>query len=172
MRLLSVAVGLKVPCALAGAILPGDFKIKPTKMRGEVSNGMLCSGRELGVPDDVDGLMVLPADAPVGQSIREYLALDADDDGLLRWREVRDRAGDIQALANRSVRLEVRDARGLSCQPASAAPLQLQQYSDGHYAVLARTWVCDGTPAQAAAWAFNYAVSINSFDRFSKPQLS
>lgn len=44
---------------LPGAVLPGDFKIKPTKMRGQVSNGMLCSGKELGIPDDVDGLMVL-----------------------------------------------------------------------------------------------------------------
>ncbi|WP_028534171.1 phenylalanine--tRNA ligase subunit beta [Paludibacterium yongneupense] len=72
----NVAVGLKVPCALPGAELPGDFKIKPTKMRGVESNGMLCSGKELGVPDDVDGLLVLPSDAPVGTSIRDYLGLD------------------------------------------------------------------------------------------------
>ncbi|BAK76129.1 phenylalanyl-tRNA synthetase, beta subunit [Pseudogulbenkiania sp. NH8B] len=72
----NVAVGLKVPCALPGAVLPGDFKIKPTKMRGVESGGMLCSGKELGVPDDADGLLVLPADAPVGTSIRDYLTLD------------------------------------------------------------------------------------------------
>ena len=72
----NVAVGLKVPCALPGAVLPGDFKIKPTKMRGVESGGMLCSGKELGVPDDADGLLVLPADAPVGASIRDYLSLD------------------------------------------------------------------------------------------------
>ncbi|MGL6047602.1 MAG: YtpR family tRNA-binding protein, partial [Vogesella sp.] len=72
----NVAVGVKVPCALPGAILPGDFKIKPTKMRGVESGGMLCSGKELGVPDEVDGLMLLPADAPVGQNIRDYLGLD------------------------------------------------------------------------------------------------
>jgi len=65
-----------VPCALPGAILPGDFKIKPTKMRGVESGGMLCSGKELGVPDEVDGLLLLPADAPVGASIRDYLDLD------------------------------------------------------------------------------------------------
>ena len=40
----NVKVGIKVPCSLPGAVLPGDFKIKPTKMRGQVSNGMLCSG--------------------------------------------------------------------------------------------------------------------------------
>ncbi|MBP8814042.1 MAG: phenylalanine--tRNA ligase subunit beta [Laribacter sp.] len=72
----NVAEGVRIPCALPGAELPGDFRIKPTKMRGEVSNGMLCSGKELGIPDDVDGLLLLPADAPVGQSIRDYLALD------------------------------------------------------------------------------------------------
>ena len=73
----NVKAGIKVPCALPGAVLPGNFKIKPTKMRGQVSNGMLCSTDELGLPDDgVDGLHILPADAPVGQNIRDYLDLD------------------------------------------------------------------------------------------------
>ncbi len=72
----NVAEGVRIPCALPGAILPGDFKIKPTKMRGVESNGMLCSGNELGIPDGVDGLLLLPADAPIGQSIRDYLSLD------------------------------------------------------------------------------------------------
>ena len=72
----NVAVGAKVPCALSGAVLLGDFKIKPTKMRGVESNGMLCSGKEMGVPDEADGLLLLPADAPVGVSIRDYLGLD------------------------------------------------------------------------------------------------
>lgn len=74
----NVKVGIKVPCSLPGAVLPGNFKIKPTKMRGQVSNGMLCSGKELGLPDDVDGLMILPEDAPVGSDIREYLSLNDD----------------------------------------------------------------------------------------------
>lgn len=73
----NVRAGIKVPCALPGAVLPGNFKIKPTKMRGQVSNGMLCSTNELGLPDDgVDGLHILPADAPVGQNLRDYLDLD------------------------------------------------------------------------------------------------
>lgn len=74
----NVVEGAKVPCATDGALLPGDFKIKPTKMRGEASNGMLCSGKELGLPDDVDGLLILPADAPVGSDIRDYLQLNDD----------------------------------------------------------------------------------------------
>ncbi|MCP2041715.1 phenylalanyl-tRNA synthetase beta chain [Neisseria sp. HSC-16F19] len=73
----NVRAGVKVPCALPGAVLPGNFKIKPTKMRGQASNGMLCSTNELGLPDDgVDGLHILSADAPVGQNIRDYLDLD------------------------------------------------------------------------------------------------
>ena len=72
----NVAVGLKVPCALPGAKLPGDFTIKIAKVRGIESSGMLCSAKELGIDEDASGLLVLPADAPVGQSIREYLDLD------------------------------------------------------------------------------------------------
>ena len=72
----NVQVGIKVSCALPGAVLPGNFKIKPTKMRGQVSNGMLCSAKELGLPEDVDGLLILAADAPVGADIRAHLDLD------------------------------------------------------------------------------------------------
>ena len=72
----NVAVGLRVPCALPGAKLPGDFTIKIAKVRGIESSGMLCSAKELGIDEDASGLLVLPADAPVGQSIRDYLDLD------------------------------------------------------------------------------------------------
>lgn len=69
-------VGLLAPLARIGAILPGDFKIKKAKLRGVESTGMLCSARELGLSEDHSGLMELPADAPLGQDIREYLDLD------------------------------------------------------------------------------------------------
>lgn len=72
----NVKSGIKIPCALPGAILPGNFKIKPTKMRGQASNGMLCSAKELGLIDEVNGLLVLPDDAPIGTNIRDYLNLD------------------------------------------------------------------------------------------------
>jgi phenylalanyl-tRNA synthetase beta chain len=72
----NVAVGLRVPCALPGAKLPGDFTIKIAKVRGIESSGMLCSAKELGIAEEASGLLVLAADAPVGQSIREYLDLD------------------------------------------------------------------------------------------------
>lgn len=72
----NVAVGLKVPCALPGASLPGDFTIKVAKVRGVESSGMLCSAKELGIADEASGLLVLPADAPVGEDIRLFLDLD------------------------------------------------------------------------------------------------
>ncbi|MCW8923451.1 MAG: phenylalanine--tRNA ligase subunit beta, partial [Gammaproteobacteria bacterium] len=68
--------GLIIPLAKIGAVLPGDFKIKPAKLRGVESSGMLCSEKELGLADQADGLMELPEDAPVGTDIREYLQLD------------------------------------------------------------------------------------------------
>jgi phenylalanyl-tRNA synthetase beta chain len=72
----NVAVGMKVPVALVGAKLPGDFKIRKSKLRGVPSHGMLCSARELGLAEQAEGLMALPADAPVGEDLRVYLALD------------------------------------------------------------------------------------------------
>ena len=72
----NVRPGLKIPFAMIGAELPGDFKIKKAKLRGVESNGMLCSQAELQVGEGNDGLMELPADAPVGEDIRVYLYLE------------------------------------------------------------------------------------------------
>ncbi|PZP07370.1 MAG: phenylalanine--tRNA ligase subunit beta [Pseudomonas protegens] len=72
----NVRPGLKVPFAMIGAQLPGDFKIKKAKLRGVESNGMLCSQAELQIGEGNDGLMELPADAPVGEDVRTYLSLD------------------------------------------------------------------------------------------------
>ncbi len=72
----NVAVGIRVPTALIGAILPDEMTIKKGKLRGVESWGMLCSARELGLSEDHNGLMLLPADAPLGQDIRSYLDLD------------------------------------------------------------------------------------------------
>lgn len=68
--------GLKMACATEGAVLPGDFKIKKTKLRGQPSEGMLCSFSELGIDVEADGIIELPLDAPIGTDLREYLALD------------------------------------------------------------------------------------------------
>ncbi|HDS1202615.1 TPA: phenylalanine--tRNA ligase subunit beta [Shewanella algae] len=68
--------GLKVAVAVVGAVLPGDFKIKKAKLRGQPSHGMLCSYGELGIEIESDGIIELPLDAPIGTDIREYLQLD------------------------------------------------------------------------------------------------
>ena len=68
-------VGIKVPLAMVGANLPGGIAIKAAKLRGVESNGMLCSAKELGIDADASGLLELPADAPVGQSLANYLGL-------------------------------------------------------------------------------------------------
>ncbi|MDG1688372.1 MAG: phenylalanine--tRNA ligase subunit beta [Gammaproteobacteria bacterium] len=82
-ELLSIVCGasnvrqdLKIPVAVVGAVLPGNFKIKKAILRGVPSFGMLCSARELGMVNNIDGLMELFDDAPVGMDIRDYLDLD------------------------------------------------------------------------------------------------
>ncbi len=72
----NVAVGVKVPCARIGAVLPGDFAIKQAKVRSVESFGMLCSAKELGLAEESSGLWLLSGDAPVGKPLREYLELD------------------------------------------------------------------------------------------------
>ncbi|HKO66387.1 MAG TPA: phenylalanine--tRNA ligase subunit beta [Burkholderiaceae bacterium] len=72
----NVAQGVKAPCALVGAVLPGGAEIGATTLRGVQSQGMLCSARELGLTEDHSGLLLLDVDAPLGADLREYLALD------------------------------------------------------------------------------------------------
>lgn len=67
--------GLRAPLAMVGAKLPGGIEIRRAALRGVESNGMLCSGRELGLGADADGLLELPDDAPVGVSLSSYLDL-------------------------------------------------------------------------------------------------
>ncbi len=67
--------GLKTACALVGAKLPAA-EIRQVEIRGVASHGMLCSAKELGLADDASGILELPADAPVGASLRDYLHLD------------------------------------------------------------------------------------------------
>ncbi|MCE0497347.1 MAG: phenylalanine--tRNA ligase subunit beta [Methylacidiphilales bacterium] len=64
--------GDKVPLALPGAKLPGGLVIKESKLRGELSQGMLCSAKELALAEDAEGLLILPADAPIGKIFSEY----------------------------------------------------------------------------------------------------
>jgi phenylalanyl-tRNA synthetase beta chain len=72
----NIEPGMLVPFARVGAMLPGDFRIEKRKIRGIVSEGMLCSARELGLGDDHAGILALPGDAVLGADVREVLGLD------------------------------------------------------------------------------------------------
>ncbi|MDZ4742038.1 MAG: phenylalanine--tRNA ligase subunit beta [Verrucomicrobiota bacterium] len=69
-------VGDRIPLAQPGAILPGGFAIKESKLRGELSQGMMCSAKELGLAADADGLLILPKDTPLGIPISEVFPTD------------------------------------------------------------------------------------------------
>jgi phenylalanyl-tRNA synthetase beta chain len=69
-------VGIKVPFATVGAVLPENFKIKKAKLRGVESFGMLCGQTELQLGEDDSGLWELPTDAPIGTDLNDYLGLN------------------------------------------------------------------------------------------------
>jgi phenylalanyl-tRNA synthetase beta chain len=106
-----VRAGMKAPCALPGADLPG-IRIKQARVRGVESFGMLCSAKELGLDADASGLLALAPDAPVGADIREYLELD---DRIFTLKLTPNRADclsiagiarDVAAITTSSLRLE------------------------------------------------------------------
>ena len=78
----NVKLGDMVPVATVGATLPNGMKLKPVKMAGLESFGMLCSAQELGIdsklllPEQRDGIFILPEDTPIGMDIRKFLGLD------------------------------------------------------------------------------------------------
>ena len=77
----NIAPGQRVPVALPGAVLPGDRRIERTQKMGVISNGMLCSGDELNLTGDADGILILPNDAPLGVALADYygdVVLDID----------------------------------------------------------------------------------------------
>jgi phenylalanyl-tRNA synthetase beta chain len=77
----NIAAGQRVPVALPGAVLPGDRRIERTEKMGVVSNGMLCSGDELNLTGDADGILILAPDAPIGMALTELygdVVLDVD----------------------------------------------------------------------------------------------
>ncbi len=113
----NVAVGIRVPCARIGAVLPGDFNIKQAKVRGIESFGMLCSAKELGLAEESSGLWLLPADAPVGKTLREYLDLD-DTLFTLKLTPNRSDCLGIAGLAR-----EVAAVTGAAINPVAAAPV-------------------------------------------------
>lgn len=111
--------GLKTACAMVGAELPGEFKIKQAKVRSVESFGMLCSARELGISDAAEGIMELPADAAVGLPLRQYLDLD---DRLITIKMTPNR-GDclsIQGIAREVAAISGSAAHPVDCTPVAA----------------------------------------------------
>ncbi len=114
----NVRAGLKVALALPGANLPGSIMIKESTLRGELSQGMLCSVSELGMDDKSEGIMELPDDAPIGADLREYLHLN-------------DHVLDIDLTPNRadcfSVLGVAREVAALNKLPLQALPTRIAQ---------------------------------------------
>ena len=113
--------GLRTALATVGAKLPGDKTITAAKLRGVESAGMLCSARELGLADSSEGILELPANAPLGLDLRAYLQLD---DEILELNVTPNRgdamsilgiAREVAALGRRTVRT---DAVALSMKVA------------------------------------------------------
>ncbi len=75
----NIAAGQRVPVALPGAVLPGDRRIERTEKMGVVSNGMLCSGDELGMTNDADGILILAPDTPIGAALTDLYGDDVLD---------------------------------------------------------------------------------------------
>jgi phenylalanyl-tRNA synthetase beta chain len=113
----NVAAGMRVPVALVGAVLPGGFQIKRAKLRGVESLGMICSASELGLAESSSGILPLPADAPVGQDFRAYLALD---DRCIEVDLTPDR-GDCLSVAG--IAREVSAINALPLTPPSIVPV-------------------------------------------------
>jgi len=108
--------GLVAPLAMVGAQI-GDLKIKPAKLRGVESNGMLCSAKELGLDTDASGLFELPDDAPVGQALVEYLGLP---DASIEIKLTPNRA---DCFSIRGIAFDVAAACASEVVPFDAAPV-------------------------------------------------
>lgn len=110
----NVAEGLRVPVAVVGARLPGGLKITRAKLRGVESFGMICSASELGLAESSEGILPLPADAPVGGDFRDWLGLD---DACIEVDLTPDR-GDCLSVAG--IAREVAAINGMELTPVAA----------------------------------------------------
>lgn len=138
-------VGIKVPLAMVGATLPGGMAIKAAKLRGVESFGMLCSAKELGVDSDASGLMELPSEAPVGESLVSYLGLPDASFELKLTPNRPDCLGlfglahDVAALFGSEVKLAAQVAvpvssdarRGIRLEAGKSAPRYLGRIIEG-----------------------------------------
>ena len=125
----NVASGIKAPFARVGATLPGGKVIGSAELRGVRSNGMLCSGKELELPDESNGLLLLDADAPLGKPLGEYLRLD---DSILEVNVTPNRGDCFSVLgiarelaARRGVALAWHEPKPVPATSEGAFPIEL-----------------------------------------------
>jgi phenylalanyl-tRNA synthetase beta chain len=138
----NVAQGQKVAVATVGAILPGDFKIKKAKLRGEESNGMICSLQELGIEGKLapkeyaEGIFVFPADAEVGT---DAMALLNRDDQVLELSLTPNRADalsmlgvayEVAAILGREVKLPVAEATPVEEKAADYISISVEAHEE------------------------------------------
>ena len=127
--------GLKTACARVGAQLPGDFQIKQAKVRGVESFGMLCSAKELGLAAEADGIMELPAEAPVGAALRDWMDLD---DHLITLKLTPNRGDCLSVLG---IAREVAALTGAPMTPVDCAPVAAS-IPDSHPVVIEHEAAC------------------------------
>ncbi len=111
-------VGLKTACARVGARLP-EMEIRQAKVRGVESAGMLCSAKELGMAGEAEGILELPAEAPVGQDLRTYLNLD-DHLFTLKLTPNRGDCLSVLGVARELAALTGARLHGVDCPPVAA----------------------------------------------------
>jgi phenylalanyl-tRNA synthetase beta chain len=109
-------VGDKVPLALPGAVLPGEIKIKVGKLRGVESQGMMCSAKELGLGEGDEGLLILPADAPIGRPLSEVFPAD-----VVLELEITPNRGDL--LSHYGIAREIAALRGVALKALPIGPI-------------------------------------------------
>lgn len=139
----NVRQGLKVAVAQVGATLPGDFKIKKSKIRGVESHGMICSERELGLGEEHDGIWELPADAQVGARVSDAVdvgdwVIEIDNKSLTHRPDLwghRGMAAEVAALYGRS--LEPLDTALPATGAATPWPVRIESPACSRYVALA-----------------------------------
>lgn len=118
----NVRAGIKVPCALPGAQLPG-MSIKQVRIRGVESAGMLCSAKELGLEDAASGLLLLPSDAPIGADYRGYYDLE-DNLFTLKLTPNRGDCLGLSGIAREVAAITSQDIQAVEIKPA---PVQIDE---------------------------------------------
>ena len=122
----NVAVGQLVAVAIPGATLPGGMIIKEAELRGIVSQGMICSAKELGLGDNHEGILVLPKDTPVGASFVKFFGLE---DSILDVKILPDRGADALAYEGLAREVAALDGHAPRFVEKTVKPLRVPAYN-------------------------------------------